>query len=296
MRRYRPSEGAELTTTRNLTNRIRLLALLVVMAATLFAAAPARATTVGFSFWSGTLYYFASSGQANDVTISGDSSGYTVTDTAANLTASYGCTLKSANQATCLGSYVKSLYVNTGDGDDKLSLQSMTSSYVNCGTGTDTLNTPNTTAKVSYCELVNAPAAIPPATPAPTPPVAPLPPLAIGQETARMTQGGDVPLTLNCAATAASRCTGTIVFELPKKAKSSGVTASRRGAPNILGKDRFSVAQGKRRKVKISMTSKGRGMVKRRKRLRVTAKLKVKQGGKTRTTTQSLTIKAPRRH
>jgi hypothetical protein len=42
------------------------------------------------------------------------------------------------------------------------------------------------------------------------------------------------------------------------------------------------------------MTGKGRGMVKRRTRLKVTAKLVIKQGNKTTTTTQPLTIKAPR--
>ena len=228
----------------------------------------------------------AASGETNNVTVSGDSSGYQLSDSVATLSAGYGCTLVDGHHATCPGKYVKWLYVNTGDGDDSLSLQSMTWGYVDCGTGTDTLITPNTTAKVSNCELVNPPAPAP----APAPPAVTPPPLAIGQSVATMTLGGDVPLRLSCSSTATSPCTGTIVFVLPKKAK------TRRGAPNILGKEKFSVAQGKRRKVKISMTGRGRGLVKRRGRLHVTATLTVKQGGKTTTSTQTLTIKAPRHH
>jgi hypothetical protein len=62
----------------------------------------------------------------------------------------------------------------------------------------------------------------------------------------------------------------------------------------ILGRERLSVDKGKKRKVKVSMTGKGRSMVQRRKKLKVTAKLVVNQGGKTHVSTTSLTIKAPR--
>jgi hypothetical protein len=273
----------------HIRHRIHLLALLVVTAATLLLAAAAQAGTVGFDYRSGALYYVASAGQANDVTVSGDAtSGYQFADAAAPLNVGYGCTLTDPNHASCLGKYVRWLYVNTGDGDDKVSLQSMGYAWVDCGTGNDTLITPNTAARVNNCELVNPPAP-PPATPVVTPP------LSIGQTVATMSQSGVVPLTLSCSSSATSACTGTIVFVLPN-AKTSGVSMSRRGAPNILGKDKFSVAEGKRRKVHISMTAGGRSLVKRRGRLRVTAKLMIKQGGKTRTSTQTLTIRAPRRH
>lgn len=274
--------------------RPRTLAVLLVSIVALIAAPAANAATVGFDYHYGTLYFVAAPGETNNLTISGNSSGYQLSDSVATLSTQSGCTLVDAHHATCPGTYVKWLYVTTSDGDDTLSLQSMTWTFVDCGTGTDTLNTPNTAASVRNCELVNAPPAAPPA--APTPPAVTPPPLSIGQPAATMTQGGDVPLTLSCSATATSRCTGTIVLELPTKASKSEVGAARRGAPNILGKDKFSVAQGKKRKVSISMTGKGRGMVKRRGKLRVTAKLKVKQGGKTTVLTQSLTIKAPRHH
>ena len=80
------------------------------------------------------------------------------------------------------------------------------------------------------------------------------------------------------------------------KLKAGQVGAARRGAPNILGHEKITVARGKKRRVTISMTGKGRSMVKRSKKLKVTAKLKIKQNGKRTTTTQPLTIRAPRRH
>jgi hypothetical protein len=263
----------------------------------LFAAPAADAATVGYDSHHSVVYYYAAAGEANNATVSGDAAnGFQLSDTVATLTAQSGCTLTDAHHASCSAHSASWLYVNTGDGDDTLSLQSLTPAWVDCGTGTDRLNTPNTAAKPYNCELINAPVAeTPPAVPT-TPPTTTPPPLSIGQPFATMTSGGEVPLTLSCSATATSRCTGTIAFSLPKKASKSEVAAARRGAPNILGKDKFSVAQGKKRKVKISMTGKGRSMVKRRGKLRVTATIKVKQGGKTTTSRQSLTIKAPRHH
>jgi hypothetical protein len=263
----------------------------------LFVAAPARASTVGFDYWSKALYYVAAPGETNNVTISSDASKISIADAGATLSASYGCTLLDSKHASCPATYVKWLYIKTSDGDDVVALQSMIAASVDCGVGTDTLNTPQTTAKVTACELVNTPPAgtAPPATtPTPEPPAAIAPPLAIGQPVATMTAKGNVPLSLTCSADAASDCVGTLTFELPKKAKKSDVGMSRRGAPNILGKQRLSIAKGKKRKVNVAMTGKGRGMVKHRKRLRVNAKLRIKQGGTTTTTTQSLTIKAPR--
>jgi hypothetical protein len=268
---------------------------LLVSIAALFAVPAAHAATVGYDSNHSVVYYYAAPGEVNNVAISGNSAGYQLSDTVATLTASHGCSLTDAHHATCPGTNVLWLYVNTGDGDDILSLQSLTSSWVDCGTGTDTLNTPNTTAKVSNCELVNPPATTPPAD-TPAPPTTVPPPLSFTQPIATMTNQGEVPITLSCSATATSRCTGTIVFELRKKASKSEVGASRRGAPNILGGNKFSIAQGKKRKVNVSMSSKGRGMVTRRGKLRVTAKLRIKQGGTTTTIKQSLTIKAPRRH
>lgn len=283
------------STNPRISNGARALALLVLTAAMLFVAAPARAATVGFDPWSGALYYVAAPGEANNLTVSSDTSTYQLVDPGATMTAKYGCTLVDAHHASCTSNNVRWLYIKTNDGDDAVSLQAMTSASVDCGAGTDSLNTPNTTAKVSNCEVVNAPPPAPPATtPLPDPPTAIAPPLSIGGSVATMTRSGKVPLKLSCSAAAASPCVGTLVFELPKKARKSEAGVSRRGAPNILGRQKLSIAQGKKRKVNVSMTGKGRGKVNRRKRLRVTAKLKVKQGGKTITTTQSLTIKAPR--
>lgn len=253
--------------------------------------APARASTVGLAYWSSALYYVAGPGEANSLTVSSTTTSYAISDPGATITAQYGCTVTDAHHASCPAQSVKWLYLKTDDLDDTVTLLSLTSTSLDCGAGTDSLNTPNPNAKPVNCEYINAPATTPVTQPV-KPPNPAAPPLSLGQSVATMTQGGSVPLTLSCSA--GSRCIGTLLLVLPKKAKSSGATASRRGAPNILGREKLSIAQGKKRRVNVSMTAKGRRMVKRHRHLTVTAKLKVKQDGKTNTTTQSLRIKAPR--
>jgi hypothetical protein len=273
-------------------NLIRTVLLSVFSMLALLGIAPAaNAATVGFAWWAGTAYYVATPGEVNNLTVSETPGFFSFSDSSATLTAQYGCTVTDAHTATCASKYVHSLYIKTSDMDDNVTLQLATiPTSMDCGTGNDSLTTPNPNTKPVDCEYINAPPAAPVAPPTVTPPSPP--PLSIVQTVATMTRRGSVPLTLDCSATGAGRCTGTLTFELV--AKKGQVGTSRRGAPNILGRERLAVAKGKKRKVTVSMTSKGRGMVKRKKKLKVIAKLKIKQAGKTTTSTQSLTIKAPR--
>jgi hypothetical protein len=250
----------------------------------------ARAAVVGY--YSGTLYYVASPGEVNNLTVTATADSILFSDPSATLKVYFGCTVIDIHGATCPSKYIKSLYLKTGDLDDTVSLQPLIATTLDCGEGTDVLRTPSPNAKPANCEYVNPPAA--PVTPPAVVPVVPVvpPPLSIERQVTTMTERGNVPLTLSCSADAASPCTGTLVLELPQKVKGQ-VGAARRGAPNILGREKLTVNKGQKRKVKISMTGKGRRMVKRRKKLHVTAKLVIKQDGKTTTTTQSLTIKAP---
>jgi hypothetical protein len=269
--------------------RTALLTIFSMLAVLGFAPA-ASASTVGYVWWTGTVYYVASTGEANDLTVSETPGYYVFSDPNATITAQYGCTVTDAHHATCASKYVKSLYLKTSDGDDVVAIQSpLIATYLDCGTGTDSLNTADPNVKPVNCEYINAPPAAPVDPPAVTPTP---PPLTIAQPSATMTKRGSVPLTLSCSG--AGPCTGTITFELPATAAKGGVVTSRRGAPNILGRERLTVNRGKKRTVKISMTGKGRSMVKHAKKLKVTAKLKIRQGGKTTTSRQSLTIRAPR--
>jgi hypothetical protein len=278
------------TTQRNLVRTLVLFALSTVV---LLGLAPqANAATVGYSSYFRTVYYVAGPGEVNNVTITATANSFVISDPNVTLVPDKGCTLINGHDAICSGKVVNWLYVKTGDLDDTISLQPLAAAMIDCGLGNDTLLTPSPNAKPTGCESVNPPPATAPVTP---PTVAPVPPpLSIAQPVATMTPRGSVPLTLDCSATAEGPCTGTLLFILPPKAKKSQVGASRRGAPNIVGRQRITVERGKKRKVKVSMTGKGRGMVKRRKRLKVTANLQVKQAGKTTTTSQTLTIKAPR--
>ena len=282
--------GNSSITQRKLIHTLVLFALSTI--ALLGLAPQANAATVGYNSHYRTIYYVAGPGEANNVTITATGTSFVISDPNVTLDPDNGCTLSDGHSAICSGSVVSWLYVRTGDLDDTVSLQPLTAAMVDCGVGTDTLRTPSPNAKPTGCEYVNPP---PPTAPVTPPTVTPVPPpLSIVQPVATMTPSGSVPLTLSCSAAAEGPCTGTLVFVLRPKASKSQVGASRRGAPNIVGREKITVDRGKKRKVKVSMTGKGRGMVKRRKRLKVTAKLQVKQAGQTTTSTQALTIKAPR--
>jgi hypothetical protein len=276
-------------------------ALTIVVLATILVSSPtARAATVGVDQNHGTVYYVAGTGEANSVTVSLGSGSYAISDPGATINAQTGCSLTDSHHASCAVTGVKWIYVSSADLDDVITLQAPTPAWVDCGQGSDSVT--SATAMNEYlwtanCELVNAPppvAAPPTSSPGASLPAAP--PLVIQNPVATMTSAGSVPIPLSCASSAGADCTGTIIFELPPtRASGSSVTTSRRGAPNILGKKEISLARGKKKRVTVSMTSRGRGLVKRHRRLRVTARIELKQGGVVTTSTQTLTIRAPRR-
>jgi hypothetical protein len=272
-------------------NLIRTTVLFAVSVLVLLGFVPrAHGAKVGYSSDYRTIYYLAQPGEANDVKLTSAPDAVLISDPKSTLSPDKGCVLIDSHNARCSGKFVNWLYVNTGDLDDAVSLQPLTAAFVDCGVGTDTLITPNPTVTPIKCEYVNPPAPVPVAPPTVTP-VAP--PLSIVQPVSTMTPRGNVPLTLSCSATGGD-CVGTLVFILPKRVTKAGVHTARRGAPNIIGRERIIVRRGKKRRVKVSMTGKGRRTVRRNKRLKVTAKLRVTQNGQTTTTTQRVTIKAPR--
>jgi len=279
------------------TNLVRAAVLFGFSVFALLAAAPAAgAATVGYYWYGGVAYYSAAPGEANDLTVTQTTGSYVFSDPNATITAQYGCVATDAHHVTCASKYVKSLYVNTGDGNDKISFEPATASaWIDCGAGTDSLNTPDPNTKPANCEYINAPAQSP-VSPVSPPIISPPGPLSIVQSVATMSQKGSVPLTISCSADASGSCTGTIILEVPANVKAGQVAAARRGAPNILGREKVAVRRGKKRRVTMSMTSKGRSMVKRNKNLKVTAKLKIKQNGKRTTTSQPLTIRTRRHH
>jgi hypothetical protein len=280
----------------------RIALLLVSVVAGLLAVVPAAsAATVGVSGSYQTLYYIAGSGETNNVTVSLSSGTFTVSDPAANMTAQYGCTTSDAHHASCPSTSVKHLYLSTGDLGDTIAVQAATPAYVNCGTGSDTVTSTVTTSDYltpTGCESVNAPVASP-ATPTPSPVSPPSPlaaPLVIDTTVTTMSTTGTVSLPLVCDESANAPCTGTLVIQLAKKsAGKSDATASRRGAPNILGRKEISLAKGGKKKVNVSMSSRGRSFVKRHRRVHTKVVIRLKRGGVVTTNSQALTIKAPSR-
>jgi hypothetical protein len=271
---------------------IRSTVLLAFSVIVLLGLAPqAHAAKVGYSSYYRTVYYLAAPGESNDLRITSGTDSFLVSDPKATLKTDKSCKPIDSHNVSCFSKYAKLIYVKTDDLDDSVSLQPLTSAMVDCGLGNDTLVTASPNVNPAGCEQINPPAPPVPVTPPTVTP--PAPPLSIVQPVSTMTRRGNVPVTVSCSAEAGGACTGTLVFILPA-AQKSGVHAARRGAPNIVGRERIIVRRGKKRQVKVSMTGKGRRAVKRRKRVKVNAKLTVTQNGRTTTSTQQLTIKAPR--
>ena len=193
------------------SNAVRGAVLFVFSMLVMLGAAPsAGAATVGLAWWTGTLYYVAAPGEANNVTVSQTTGSYAVSDPNANITAMYGCTLADPHKATCASKWVRSVYIKTNDLNDTISFQpAVIGASIDCGAGADLLNTPDPNTKPANCEYINPPAAAPvgPPTVDPVPP-----PLSIAQPAATMTKRGSVPLTVSCSAAAASS-SGPISFD-----------------------------------------------------------------------------------
>ncbi|MBJ7347600.1 MAG: calcium-binding protein [Thermoleophilaceae bacterium] len=99
--------------------------------------AAAPASTVGVT--SGVLDFTAGSGQNNNVFVSVSGATYSITDSAAPLTAGTGCTSVSTNQVDCGSAGVTSIHIGGLDGDDTLRSSASVASVIDGGDGNDTL-------------------------------------------------------------------------------------------------------------------------------------------------------------
>jgi hypothetical protein len=119
------------------TSRLGIAALAAIVV-TFLSAAPAMASTVSVGS-NNSLSYNATSGQVNQVTISGDSASLTVTEAGTEpITAGNGCTAIDAQTVTCVNA--TQILVNVRDLDDTVTLSTGLISQVSGRDGADTLN------------------------------------------------------------------------------------------------------------------------------------------------------------
>jgi hypothetical protein len=114
----------------------------IATALALVPASAAGASTVAVVSISGTDYilFTASPGADNNVTVQNAGSTYAVSDTAATVTASTGCTQAGPSAATCPQSGIGSIRVQLGDGNDTASTTASQNIYGYGGDGNDVLN------------------------------------------------------------------------------------------------------------------------------------------------------------
>jgi uncharacterized delta-60 repeat protein len=122
--------------------------------------------------------------------------------------------------------------------------------------------------------------------------------MTLGSGVLPMDKHGNVFVMLACPVSAVSPCAGTVVLsgESDGSAPRALVAAKKKAKPKLFtfGSASFTVAAGKSVKVKVHLSTRAQGLVRRKHRL--TAKLVVKdhdQAGRASTTTARVTIKAP---
>lgn len=130
----------------------------------LFAAAPARASTVTVA-GSDTVRVTETGNEANQIRVSFDPGAdvYTAVDAASTLTPSGTCVMVDGHTATCPGSGIKTVSVQTGDRDDTIALDATTipgtiTESLDGGSGNDTVSggdTPGTLSGGSGNDSVN---------------------------------------------------------------------------------------------------------------------------------------------
>jgi hypothetical protein len=136
-------------------------------------------------------------------------------------------------------------------------------------------------------------------------PVVPPPPgllafggMTLGSRVLGMDKHGNVFVTLSCPLAAVSPCAGTVTLsgESDGSAPRALVAAKKKAKPKLFtfGSASFTVAAGKSVRVKVHLSTRAQGLIRRKHRL--TAKLVVKdhdQAGRSSTTSARVTIKAP---
>ena len=167
--------------------------------------------------------------------------------------------------------------VTTGSGDDTINSRDGKAGKINCGGGSDVVDADTDDDANSNCEVVNRVAASSRCS-------------VTGTPTAR---SGTVSVRVRCP----MRASGTLVLETAQAVRA--VNDSAKKARKLrLGSKRFTITRANQRKtIKVKLSSKGKRLLNRRKRLRTKAILRFKPMGvskaatKTRRSTRVVTIK-----
>jgi hypothetical protein len=104
--------------------RARLSAILIAVAALAIAPAGAEAASVNVSGFGPTLWYQATAGVANDLTVVYDGTNYVLSDPAEpSVSVGSPCTATGPTEVTCPASGLRWIYVTLGDSDDHVTFQ-----------------------------------------------------------------------------------------------------------------------------------------------------------------------------
>lgn len=181
---------------------------------------------------------------------------------------------------------------------------------IQCGSEVDTVEADPLDVVNADCENVSVATYVPPTPPPPppasdpppadpvpadpppvSPPAPPAPPVVVPALVAptipsaplRLTSTGVLPVTVGCPTTAVGGCSGYLLIELARPAKSA--SAARRGRPALARKRRFTVRRGRSAVIKVKVSRRGRKQLRRRgSRVRVSVYSRTGTGSLTKTT------------
>jgi Ca2+-binding RTX toxin-like protein len=187
--------------------------------------------------------------------------------------------------------------VEAGTGDDTIDVADGETDEITCGIGIDTVSADQADVLFGDCEIVSrtGPSNVQPAGTTPTAPTATAPPATSAPSFAgvrlvstRLTMAGRfIALRLRCPAATVGRCTGTAKLTARRRR-----TGSRAASTVTLGRARFSIAAGKRARVRVRVSRAGRRLLGRAPRIRGLATGAARDGaGRSKTTVATVTIR-----
>ena len=185
-----------------------------------------------------------------------------------------------------------------GPGADIFHARDGANDHLSCGSEADTVTADPGDAADADCEAVDT--GPKPAAPAPTATAtakAKAKKLKLSSAPITLDKNGRAPVTIVCPKSQVGGCAGTVTIEVAAEPAVKGkVKTSRRSRRRkVIGKARFRVSAGKKTKIRVRLSRRGRRKVLRKRRVRCRVSVANKgQDGKLVTTKQTLSLKAPK--
>lgn len=183
-----------------------------------------------------------------------------------------------------------------GAGADTVVSRETDADNVTCGSESDSVAADPADSVAPDCESVNVQAAS-----VPPPPFFSAPkPLFSGAKVSgkpvTMTRDGRARVRIGCPTGRTRACRGTVTIREKARGRASASASARPRKGRVLGRRKFKIAPGRSKKVSVKLSRNGRHRVLRRRRVRCSVNVGIRdQNGKSTVTRKPVTLRAPKR-